>query len=129
MQKLVKYITVTQDDLDALNHVNNVRYVQWVQDIAEEHWLSKAPKSILDSYFWVLVQHNISYKGSAVLGDAIRLETYVEKSEGVKSIRRVSMYNNASNQLLVDSETHWCFMAKDSSRPARITPEVAKLFN
>ena len=30
--------TVISDDLDDLLHVNNVRYVQWVQDIAKAHW-------------------------------------------------------------------------------------------
>ena len=27
--------TVTAKDLDELNHVNNVRYVQWVQDMCQ----------------------------------------------------------------------------------------------
>ncbi|MCJ7756968.1 MAG: thioesterase, partial [Gillisia sp.] len=27
-------IKVTKEDLDELQHVNNVRYVQWIQDIA-----------------------------------------------------------------------------------------------
>jgi acyl-CoA thioester hydrolase len=35
-------IKVTQADLDELRHVNNVRYLQWVQDVAEAHWLLKA---------------------------------------------------------------------------------------
>lgn len=106
-----------------------MRYVQWVQDIAEEHWLSKAPQHILDAYFWVLIQHTISYKNPAVLDDTIRLETYVESSEGVKSIRRVNIYNEVSDALLATSETQWCFMVKSSNRPTRIIPEVATLFN
>ena len=30
--------TVISQDLDDLMHVNNVRYVQWVQDLAKAHW-------------------------------------------------------------------------------------------
>ena len=59
MQTHEKLITVTLDDLDQLHHVNNVRYVQWVQDIAEEHWLLKTSAEITDAYFWVLLKHSI----------------------------------------------------------------------
>ncbi|MDO9039698.1 MAG: thioesterase, partial [Lutibacter sp.] len=31
-------LIVKQNDLDALNHVNNVTYLQWVQNVAEKHW-------------------------------------------------------------------------------------------
>ena len=31
-------ITVTDQDIDELNHVNNVVCLQWVQDIANQHW-------------------------------------------------------------------------------------------
>jgi len=31
-------LKVTKEDLDELQHVNNVRYVQWIQDIAKAHW-------------------------------------------------------------------------------------------
>jgi acyl-CoA thioester hydrolase len=46
-------IIVKQADLDELNHVNNVVYLQWVQDVAAAHWRSLASPEILDKYFWV----------------------------------------------------------------------------
>ena len=55
MQVLTEIITVLETDLDELNHVNNVRYVQWVNDIAKTHWLKMAPQSMLDNHFWVLI--------------------------------------------------------------------------
>lgn len=129
MQVFEKTITVTKDDLDLLNHVNNVRYVQWVQDIAEAHWNRNATQKILDNYFWVLIKHSIEYKGEAVLGDILKVRTFVEKSEGVSSIRIVEIFNASSKKLLVKSETKWCFMDAQTKRPTRITPEVAHLFD
>ena len=129
MQILKKEITVTKTDLDQLNHVNNVRYVQWVQDIAEAHWLKNASQQILESYYWVLVKHTINYKGQAFLGDTILIKTFVESSEGVSSIRKVEMYNQNSGKLIITSETKWCLIDKKSNRPTRITPEIAELFN
>jgi len=31
-------VKVTEKDIDGLNHVNNVVYLQWVNDISERHW-------------------------------------------------------------------------------------------
>ncbi len=129
MQTFEKTIIVSKDDLDQLNHVNNVRYVQWVQDIAEAHWLKNAPKTILDSYFWVMLSHNIQYKGEALLGDELTVKTFVSKSEGLTSIRHVEITNNANDKLIVTSETKWCFMNTATKKPARIPAEVAKLFD
>ena len=128
MQIFEKTITVKKDDLDQLNHVNNVRYVQWVQDMAEAHWLQNATKTILDHYFWVLVSHHIDYKNQAVLGDLLKLKTYVSKSEGLFSIRIVEIYNASSDKLIVTSETKWCLMNIETKRPTRIPPEIITLF-
>lgn len=129
MQTFDKHIVVFQDDLDNLNHVNNVRYVQWVQDIAEEHWASKTTDTIRNNYFWILLKHYIEYKSPAILGDVLKLVTYVKKSEGVTSIRIVEIYNQNTEKLLVTSETTWCFMTSQKNRPARITQEVFDLFS
>lgn len=129
MQVFEKIIIVQTDDLDELNHVNNVRYVQWIQDIAKEHWNSLASEEIKNKYFWVVLSHFIEYKASAVLGDSIKLRTFVSQSEGLKSTRIVEMYHDDSNKLIVRSETIWCLMDRLSKRPTRITQEIIDLFN
>ncbi|MEM9679638.1 MAG: thioesterase family protein [Bacteroidota bacterium] len=129
MQIYKKLITVTQDDLDDLQHVNNVRYVQWIQDIAAEHWHQNASQELLDTYFWVVISHHIQYKSSAILRDTIRISTYVVKSEGVTSTRMVEMHHNTTDKLLVKAETEWCLMHKHSKRPTRIPTELTHLFS
>ncbi len=128
MQIFEKIISVNKDDLDELNHVNNVRYVQWTQDIAKEHWLQYATEEILKKFFWVLLNHHIEYKSPAVLNDVIKLKTYVIKAKGVTSTRIVEMFNK-NNKLLVKSETHWCLISSKTLRPTRINSEIANLFN
>ncbi len=129
MQIFEKTITVSTDDLDDLNHVNNVRYVQWVQDIAKEHWLTYVSKEILETYSWFLVNHFIEYKSQALLGDKLLIKTYVPKVEGVSTIRHVEITNSETNQLIVNSKAKWCLINSKTQRPARITSEIADLFN
>ncbi|WP_299524021.1 thioesterase family protein [Winogradskyella sp.] len=128
MRIFEKTITVSKDDLDQLNHVNNVRYVQWVQDMAEAHWLQNTTKTIQDNYFWVLVSHHIDYKNQAVLGDVLKLKTYVSKFEGVFSFRQVEIYNATNDRLIVKSETKWCLMKVETKKPTRIPTEITTLF-
>ncbi len=128
MQIFESIITVVKNDLDELNHVNNVRYVEWVQEIAKQHWLKKASITTLENYFWVMTNHCIEYKSSALLNDTIKLKTYIKSSEGAISSRIVEITNNNTNQLLAKSETKWCLINKKSNRPVRISEEISALF-
>lgn len=128
MEVFEKDIVVTETDIDQLQHVNNVRYVQWVQDIAEEHWTSKASQDILETYFWVLIDHHIQYKGEARLGDIIQAKTFVASSEGVISKRIVEMYHKETRALLIKSTTQWCLMSLAHKKPTRIPEPLKTLF-
>ena len=123
-----KEITVTTEDLDILNHVNNVKYVQWVQDIAEENWINNTSTTLRDTYYWIMLSHHIQYKAEAVLGDVLLLKTFVTKAEGLRSTRIVEIYNQKTNKLLTTSETIWCLMSHDTNKPSRITQEIIDLF-
>ena len=122
-------LEVTKEYIDDLNHVNNVHYVQWVQDIAKAHWQSKASVDLQTKYSWFLLSHFIEYKGAAFLNDIINLKTYIAKAEGVKYTRIVEMYNARTNKLLAKSETKWCFMNAKTQRPTRIPKEIVDLFD
>lgn len=123
-----KTITVSLEDLDELNHVNNVRYVHWVNEIAKEHWHLKTDEALRERYFWVMISHTITYKSSAILNDIILVKTFVTQSEGVTSTRVVEMYNAETDKLLARSETTWCFMDGKTKRPIRIPEFIISLF-
>ena len=129
MKSYEQIIKVKLDELDELNHVNNIHYVQWVNDVAKAHWLKLATQDILKNYFWVLIQHQISYKSQAILNDNILLKTFVKATEGVTSTRVVEIYNNDTQKLLATSETKWCFIDAKTKKPTRISPEIINLFH
>jgi acyl-CoA thioester hydrolase len=128
MERFAKGITVVQEDLDDLEHVNNVRYVQWIQDISKEHWQSAAPNELQAGIIWVVKNHNIEYVSSAVLGDAILIKTFIAETKGAISVRCVEMYNDKTNQLLVRSLTEWCLLNALTLKPIRISEAIKKVF-
>tara|TARA_B100000427_G_C15200343_1_gene460010 strand:+ start:52 stop:444 length:393 start_codon:yes stop_codon:yes gene_type:complete len=129
MKVLEKKILVSKNDLDDLNHVNNVVYIQWIQEIAKEHWEKLASNEILDNYYWVLLEHQIKYLYPALLDDKIRIKTYIDSTEEIKSSRIVEIYNNDTNRLLVNSRTIWCLINSKTNKPVRIPDEIRQVFN
>tara|TARA_B100000700_G_scaffold290435_1_gene348513 strand:+ start:410 stop:802 length:393 start_codon:yes stop_codon:yes gene_type:complete len=129
MKVLEKKILVSKNDLDDLNHVNNVVYIQWIQKIAKEHWEKLASNEILDNYYWVLLEHQIKYLYPALLDNKIRIKTYIDSTEEIKSSRIVEIYNNDTNRLLVNSRTIWCLINSKTNKPVRIPDEIRQVFN
>jgi len=129
MEVLEKEILVSKNDLDDLNHVNNIVYIQWIQKIAKKHWKKLASNEILDNYYWVLLEHQIKYLYPALLDDKIRIKTYIDSTEEIKSSRIVEIYNNDTNRLLVNSRTIWCLINSKTNKPVRIPDEIRQVFN
>ncbi len=120
---------VAPEDLDALNHVNNVRYLQWIQEVSEGHWMRNASVAQQEVYIWVVRKHEITYYDAAKLGEELRLETHIAASKGPISVRKVTIKNNKTNALLVSATTDWCLVSPKTMKPARIPEEIKLLFN
>jgi acyl-CoA thioester hydrolase len=119
---------VTEADIDELNHVNNVVYVQWIQDAAIRHWGSIAPEHIQKSFVWVIVRHEIDYRRSGLLNDILLIQTRVLSAGGASSVRQVQIFRKNDMQLLVESKTTWCIIDAVTHRPARISDEIKIMF-
>ena len=119
-------IKVQLDDIDALNHVNNLVYLQWVLKISGLHWNSLATKQINEKYIWVVLRHEIDYINQAHLNDTITVYTWINKTEGVKSTRIVHIY--CEDKLLAKSKTIWCLLDAKTLKPKRIGEDILQLF-
>ncbi|WP_420322778.1 acyl-CoA thioesterase [Flagellimonas sp.] len=129
MQSYTEVFAVTQDDLDELNHVNNIRYVEWIQDISKKHWFQATDEATRRDLVWVVKNHNIAYHQSAKLGDTIQMQTYIEETKGAISKRVVTIKNNKTNALLVKGITEWCLLDATTFKPKRVPAAVQQLFN
>ena len=128
MDVFEKTISVVREDLDQLQHVNNVRYIEWIQLVSKEHWESRVTAQIKKEVVWVVMSHYVQYRGQARLGDMIRIKTYIAETRGAISIRAVEMRNADTDALLVESKTEWCLLSADQMKPMRISEEIRSLF-
>lgn len=120
------YVQVQPDDLDELNHANNVVYVRWVQDTAAAHWHTAYPPSDGHAYVWVVREHRIRYHHPALLGDELRCTTWIGEVRGAQSQRFVRIERTADGKLLCEAETQWVLLDPHTKRPVRVTPEMVE---
>ncbi|MFV8224594.1 acyl-CoA thioesterase [Christiangramia aquimixticola] len=123
-----KHISVEKDHLDDQNHVNNVQYVQWIQDVAQEHWEKRASSEQKSKMIWVVVKHEIDYKKEAFMGDPISLQTYVGETTHVTSVRHVIIKNSETGKVLVEAKTTWCLLDSETKRPIKISEDLKSVF-
>lgn len=118
--------TISEADLDDMAHVNNVVYLQFLQEVAILHWDSLAPQEIRDQVKWVVRKHEIEYLYPARLHDRIELVTWVSSASGVSSERCYEI--RLEGKTIVKARTLWIAVDPVSQKPLRITEAVRQLF-
>lgn len=123
-----KPVEIKESNFDQIGHINNVVYLQWVQDIAEAHWNHVSAPEQLANYLWVAIRVEIDYLKEIRPGEDIIAETYVEKMEGVKSERHTIISGKQSGQTKAKAKTIWCLLDAESKKPRRIPQDLKDLF-
>lgn len=114
--------------IDELGHVNNSVWVQWIQDLATAHWDAAADPVHRDQFFWVVIRHEIDYRGNIAEGEHATGTTWIDGApRGAKSVRAVE-FADAAGKKLVSARTTWAIMDRESGRLARVRPEILAPF-
>ena len=119
--------TALPEHIDELGHVNNTVWVQWIQDMATAHWDAVARPEDRAAFFWVVVRHEIDYRGNVSEGAEVTATTWIEGgAQGAKSLRRVEFADASGKRprILVSAATTWAMIDRASGRLARVRPEV-----
>jgi len=121
--------SIPPESIDENGHVNNVAYVQWMQDIAVEHYSSiggvaaQGPAST-----WVVREHKIEYFLPAFAGEEIEIRTWVENVRRVRSLRKYEFIRTSDQKTLVKGETDWVFVDVKTGSPRAVPEAVVNIF-
>ncbi len=121
-------IQVEPADIDALEHVNNVVYLRWVQDAAVAHWRSAATPAQQAAVLWVVVRHEIDYKHPARREDGIVARTWVGAARRNFFERHTEILRAADRRLLARALTLWCPVDPRTLRPTTVGDDVRESF-
>ncbi|NNF00575.1 MAG: acyl-CoA thioesterase [Pyrinomonadaceae bacterium] len=117
---------VQGDDIDEHEHVNNVAYLRWIQEVAVAHWRDAARPEIQKQFTWFVLRHEIDYKNRAFEGDRITASTWVGKATKIKCERFNKIKRN--EEILAEARSVWCLLDTESGRPSRISDDLRQLF-
>ena len=125
-------LTVEASAIDELGHASNIAYVRWVQDVAKTH--SEAVGWDHDRYktfgaVFVVRRYELDYVGSAMLGDRLRLDTYVESWSAASSVRKTKILRASDDKVLFHASTVWALVSTTTGRPTRIPAEIREAFS
>jgi acyl-CoA thioester hydrolase len=123
-------IIVPAGAIDANGHVNNVVFVQWMQDVATRHFKSTGCAELMRAMgaTWVVRSHTIEYLASAFADDRLNVSTWVVNFSRVRSLRHYRFARASDGKVLVRGETDWVFVNTKTGRPCSIPEVIQKSF-
>lgn len=119
-------IAIAPGDIDFMGHVNNARYLNWVQDAVVAHWRKIAPDEAVAAHLWVALKHEITYRKPAFLDDEVVATVILEKVQGARAFYATLI--KRGEEVLAEVKSSWCCLDATTLRPARIAGELAERF-
>lgn len=118
-------LEVRAEHIDALGHVNNVVYVQWMQDVATAHvnQIGLGLEEYLKlKHAMVAVEHQVQYRKAAFEGDRLILRTWLSDLNALYSFRQYAFYRPKDQSLVFSGQTKWACVEIATGRPKRMSP-------
>jgi acyl-CoA thioester hydrolase len=131
MQRVYRFeFTVPETAIDRNGHVNNVEYVQWMQDVAILHSDANGCTAATAAIgaTWVVRSHRVEYLQPALAGDRVIAFTWVAGMRKVRSLRKYRFVRASDRAVLARGETDWAFVDVANGKPRPIPESVSSLF-
>ncbi len=128
MSSFTLSFTAHPDHIDRMGHVNNAVWVQWMEALATAHWEAVAAPEHQAAYVWLVVRHEIDYRGNIREGESTEATTWVEAPpEGARFERRYE-FRNAAGKVIVKARTQWAMLDLATERVMRVPKDVSARF-
>jgi acyl-CoA thioester hydrolase len=125
-------VAVAAADIDAYEHVNNAVYMTWFDRAAWQHSAALGlpiEECLQLDRGMAVVRSVIAYLRPALLGDTIRVATWLLPGDGKLRVRRrFQVRREADGATLARAEIEYACLELSSGRPARWPPEFRERY-
>ncbi|MES2004380.1 MAG: thioesterase family protein [Bacteroidota bacterium] len=122
------FIHVTSEHIDELQHVNNVVYVQFMQEAADKHWHSIELSESAKKMVWVVRRHEIDYLHPAVLHDGLCIRTWTGEHSTASWDRHYEIIRLADKKKIIRAKSVWVLVDATTGKPQRIDEKLLEKF-
>jgi thioesterase-3 len=111
---------------DRFGHVNNARYLEFLEEGRWDYLESRGPRGGFGSLgvFPVVVHLAISYRRPASAGDTLRITTEVVEVSSRKIVMHQEIYQQATEKLCCDADVSIVLVDAQSGRPRVLDDDV-----
>ena len=122
-------LDVRPEHIDENNHVNNVVYVGWLQDVGTAHWNARFDEETRARWAWLALRHEIDYMRAIEPGaTGVIARTWVGDPQGPRFNRYVRI-EDAEGRLAAQGVSEWCLVDAVTMRPHRIPADILPAFS
>jgi acyl-CoA thioester hydrolase len=125
-------VAVAAADIDAYDHVNNAVYMTWFDRAAWQHSAALGlpiEKCLQLDRGMAVLRSVIAFLRPAVLGDTIRVATWLLPADGKLRVRRrFQVIREAQGATLARAEIEYACIELSSGRPSRWPPEFRERY-
>lgn len=146
----VAHVRVRHHELDALGHVNNAAYLNYLEQAGIEHStaLGYGGERLRQlGGLFIARRHEIDYLRPALAGDLLQIVTWIGEQRGAQAVREYALARLATadrqnlpadrflapgfalpEAILVRARTYWVWVGADDGRPRRPPPDLRTAF-
>ena len=122
----ISEIKVRGYHLDVFGHVNNARYLEFLE---EARWAIFDDKLDLedlgrDGFIFTVVNININYRSSALIHDVLRIETDLASMGSRSAVIRQHVKNRKNGKTVVDADVTFVMLDATSGKAASLEGEL-----
>jgi len=125
-------VDVTEAHIDLMQHVNNVHYLQWLENVAWDHSvvLGMRPQDYTRlGHGMVVRRHELDYVAPALLGDRVLLGTWITGLDRLSLHRRYQFVRESDGATLFRGATHFVCVEIASGKVRRMLPEFTAAYS
>jgi acyl-CoA thioester hydrolase len=115
-------------DIDDNDHVNNVVYLRWAQEMAIAHWRAKAPADQQSLWAWIVLRHEVDYRRALLPGETAHARTWVDDHADGPRFGRTVRIDGPDGAMCAQAYTTWCLVDAASGRPKRVPAWMLETF-
>lgn len=124
-------VDVTESQIDLMRHVNNVVYLQWLEDVAWDHSvrLGMSPQDYTRlGHGMVVRRHELDYVLPALQGDRVLLATWIVSLDRISLHRRYQFVRESDGATLFRGGTHFVCVEIAGGRVRRMPAEFWSVY-
>jgi acyl-CoA thioester hydrolase len=127
----VRRFRVRHYEVDALGHLHDFVYVQYMQEAAIEAStaLGFSPEWYrTHAALWIIRRLSVRYYAQLTYGDEVHVATWISGMRGVRSTREYELTRTDDGMRVARGRAEWVYIDATTGQPARIPDEWARTF-